>query len=226
MTQPNDGSGSVRRRPKEPQTRLIGVRPPRQIYRSRAMSFCVGDRAGSGRSLWSDLAGQSGRIVSPGGAGEECGHDVRGVAVEGDSGSVVAHGGAGIGMAGGFLHIAQRYPGVERSGDECVAEGVGAHALGDPRPSRDAAHDPSGRVSIDPPPVDSHEERPVAAFADRQIDGAGRPGRERDGHDLASLAQDRERAVPPLQAHGAPNRAAFDLNRREIHEATMKGRWL
>jgi hypothetical protein len=70
------------------------------------------------RLLWSDLAGQSGRIVSAGGAGEECGHDVSGVPVERDPGPVVAHCGAGIGMAGGFLHIAQRNPGVERSGDE------------------------------------------------------------------------------------------------------------
>jgi hypothetical protein len=138
-------------------------------------------------------------IVSSGGAGEECSHDVGGVAVEGDSGSVVAHGGTGIGMAGGFLHIAQRNPSVQRSGDECVPEGVGAHALGDPRPSGDAAHDPSGRVSIDPPPVDSHEDRPVAAFADRQIDGPGRPGRHGDDYDLAALTHNGERAVAALE---------------------------
>jgi hypothetical protein len=75
----------------------------------------------------------------------------------------------------------------------------GAHALGDPRPSIDAAHDPSGRLSIDPPPVDSHEDRPVAAFADRQIDGPGRPGRHGDGYDLAALTHNGERAVAALE---------------------------
>ena len=149
--------------------------------------------------LWSDLAGQSGQVRSAAGAGEECGDDVRGVPVERDSGPVVAHGGAGVGVAGGFLDVAQGNAGVERRGDERVTQGVGSHALGNPGPSGDAAHDPAGRVSVDPAPVSPGEDRSVAALSDRQVDGPGRPGRQGDGDDLASLAQDRERAVPSLQ---------------------------
>jgi hypothetical protein len=51
------------------------------------------------------------------GLGEERGDDVGGVSVERDPGSVIAHSGAGVGMAGGFLHIAQWNSGVERGGD-------------------------------------------------------------------------------------------------------------
>jgi transposase len=148
----------------------------------------------------SDLAGQSGPMVSAAGACEERGHDVGGVSVERNSGPVVAHGGAGVGVAGGFLHIAQRNPGVKRGGDERVAQRVGPHALGYPCPSGDTPDDTTGRVSIDPLAVGSDEDRSLAAFPDHQIDGAGRAGRHRYGHDLATLAQDRERAVPALQA--------------------------
>jgi hypothetical protein len=38
------------------------------------------------------------------------------VPVEGHPGAVVAHGGAGVGVAGGFLHVAERNPGVEGEG--------------------------------------------------------------------------------------------------------------
>ena len=54
-------------------------------------------------------------------------------------------------------------------------------------------------AAVDPPPVGSDEDRPVAAFAHREVDGPGGAGRQRDGHHLASFAQDRQRAVPPLQ---------------------------
>jgi hypothetical protein len=55
---------------------------------------------------------------------DERGDGVGGVAVEGVPRSVVAAGGAGVGVAHGVLHIAQRYAGVERGGAECVAEAV------------------------------------------------------------------------------------------------------
>ena len=85
-----------------------------------------------------DLEGSTNRLPAParlwtpppgwsaGGAGDEGGDDVGGVAVEGDAGSVVAHGGARVGVAGGFLHVAERDAGVERGGDERVAERVGS----------------------------------------------------------------------------------------------------
>jgi hypothetical protein len=64
----------------------------------------------------------------------------------------------------------------------------------------DTPNDPACRVAIDPLPVGSHEDRPVAAFTNHQIDGPGRPGRQGDGDDLAAFAQDGERAMAPLEA--------------------------
>jgi hypothetical protein len=66
------------------------------------------------------------------------------------------------------LHIPQRHAGIERGDDERVTQGVGSYTLGDPRSSSDAAHDPAGGVTIDPLPVGAHEDRPVAALADRE----------------------------------------------------------
>jgi hypothetical protein len=106
------------------------------------------------------------------------------------------------------LHIAQWSSGVECGGDERVAQGVGPDAFGDPSRSGDAAHDPSGCVPIDPPPVGSNEGRSFAAFADQEVNGTGRPERQGDGHDFATLAQNREGAVAPLQPEGLDIRAA------------------
>src|SRR5215207_660867 len=155
-------------------------------------------RALNARSGAISLA-RAGLMVSAAGSGEERCHDVRGVSVKGDSGPVVAHRGARIGVAGGFLHIPQRNPSVESGRDECVAARVGPDALGDPGPSSDTPHDPSGRMAIDPSPVRSEENRALAAFADRQIDGPGCPRSEGDSDDLATFAQDRERAMAPLK---------------------------
>ena len=80
-----------------------------------------------------------------GGAGDEGGDDVGGVPVEGDAGAVVAHRGARVGVAGGFLDVAQRDAGVEGGGDERVAQGVGSDSLGDPGAAGDAPHDPARR---------------------------------------------------------------------------------
>ena len=43
---------------------------------------------------------------------------------------------------------------------------------------------------------------PFAAFTDGEVDGAGGAGRERDDHDLAAFAQDRQRAVAAFEAEG------------------------
>ena len=95
----------------------------------------------------------------------------------------------GSAWTGGLLHVAERHAGDEGGGDERVTEGMRSHPLGDPRPAGDTAHNPAGRVAIDPSAVGSDEDRPVAAFADRQIDGPSRPRCERHGHDLAAFAQ-------------------------------------
>jgi hypothetical protein len=59
---------------------------------------------------------------------------------------------AGVGVAGGFLHIAQWNPGVECGGDKRVAQGVRPDAFGDSGVPGDAPHDASRRVTIDPFP--------------------------------------------------------------------------
>jgi len=41
---------------------------------------------------------------------------------------------AGVGVGGGFLHAAERDPGVEGGGDERVPQGVQADLLSDARP--------------------------------------------------------------------------------------------
>ena len=48
---------------------------------------------------------------SPGGAGEVSGDDVGGVPIETATGAVVSDGGPGIGVGGGFLHVAERHAG-------------------------------------------------------------------------------------------------------------------
>lgn len=46
------------------------------------------------------------------------------MAVEGDPSAVVTHGGAWVGVAGGFLDVAERHAGIESGGDEGVAQRV------------------------------------------------------------------------------------------------------
>ena len=51
-------------------------------------------------------------------------------------------------MTGGFLHVTQRDTGVQRSGDERVTQRVWTDALGDAGVTRHAAHDPTGRMTV------------------------------------------------------------------------------
>ncbi len=60
----------------------------------------------------------AGQSVLPGGTSDIGGDNVGGVPVQTAAGTVISHGGPGIGVRGGFLHIPQRHPGVQRRGDE------------------------------------------------------------------------------------------------------------
>jgi hypothetical protein len=51
-------------------------------------------------------------------------------------------------MRGGFLHVAQRHPGIECGGNEGVPERMRPDRLADPGPVRDAADDPPGAVPV------------------------------------------------------------------------------
>ncbi len=54
-------------------------------------------------------------------------------------------------------------------------------------------------MPIETQPVVPAEDGAVAAFPDREVDRSGGPRREWDRHDLAALAQDRQRPVPTLE---------------------------
>ena len=90
-------------------------------------------------------------------------------------------------MRGGFLHVAERDPGVERGGDEGVPQGVRADVLADSGAAGDPADDPGGAVPVEPPSVRGEEQRSFGALADSQVDRPGGARGERDGDDLAPL---------------------------------------
>ena len=73
-------------------------------------------------------------------------------------------------MGGGLLHIAQRHPGIERRGDERMAQRVGADFLADRGAARNPADDPSRAMAVQPPSVRRQEDRPAAAFAGSQVE--------------------------------------------------------
>jgi hypothetical protein len=145
------------------------------------------------RSVW-PLAVWSARR-----AGGECGDDVGGVAVQRLAATVIPHRGTWVGVTGGFLHVAQRHTGVEGGGDEGVAQRVRPDWFADPGPASDPAHDPPGGVPIEPFAVGAEEDRTVHTFADCQVDSTGDAWRERHRHQLAALAQHRQRAMPTLE---------------------------
>jgi len=135
-----------------------------------------------------------------GGAGDEGGDDVGGVAVEGHSCSVVAHGGARVGVAGCFLDVAEGYAGVEGGGDEGVAQCVRPDGLWDPGLAGDSSDDARGGVTIESLTVESEEQRTFATLANGEVDSSSGPWCERDDDGLAALAQDRESSMAAFEA--------------------------
>ena len=105
-------------------------------------------------------------------------------------------------MAGCFLDVSKRDAGVERGGDEGVAEGVWPYWLVDAGLAGQPAYDPPGGVAVESFAIVSPKDRPLDPFSDGEIDGAGGSGSEWDGDDLAALAQHRERAVASFEAEG------------------------
>ncbi|HKD87489.1 MAG TPA: hypothetical protein VKB62_03060 [Streptosporangiaceae bacterium] len=77
--------------------------------------------------------------------------------------AVILHGGAWISMRGGFLHFAQRHPGIQGGGDECVSQRVRPDALDDPGPAGRPADDPRCAVPVQPAAVCGQEDWPVCA---------------------------------------------------------------
>jgi hypothetical protein len=69
-----------------------------------------------------------------------------------------------------------------------------------PGGARYVCRDDVGGVPVQPPLVRTQENRPIDALGDGQVDRPGGPRRERDGDDLAALADDRQRPVPAFQS--------------------------
>jgi hypothetical protein len=57
-------------------------------------------------------------------------------------------------------------------------------------------------VPVQLPSIGCEEDRPIQPLTDGQVDRSSRPGRDWDGDDLAALAGDHKRPVPPLYAEG------------------------
>jgi hypothetical protein len=104
-----------------------------------------------------------------------------------------------VGVAGRFLHVAQRHTGVQGGGDEGVAQCVWSDPLADPDTASDTAHDPPGSVPIEPVAVGSEEEQAFDTFADSQVDCPGNAWGEWHRHQFAALAQHREGAMATLE---------------------------
>ena len=96
-------------------------------------------------------------------SGDERGDDVGGMPVKASACPVIAHRGARISVGCGLLHIPQRDPGVQGSGDERVPQRMGTDVLGDPGAAGNTPDDPGGAVPVQPPPVTGGEQRPFGA---------------------------------------------------------------
>ena len=162
------------------------------------------------------LRGSSSWGVSAGGAGDEGRHDVGGVPVERYPSSVVAHCRPRVGVTCGFLDVSEWDAGVERGGDERVAQRVGSDALGDFGSAGDASADPGCGVTVEALTVGAEEEWPFAAFADREIDRTCGTRRERDDHGLGAFTQDRENAVASLETERLDVRPGRFRNAKSI----------
>ncbi len=87
-------------------------------------------------------------------------------------------------------------------GDERVPQGVRSDLLGQPGASRDAADNPVGSVPVQPLPGWGDEDRPLAAFADGQVDRPGGARGERDDGFLAALSGNGQGLVTAFVAEG------------------------
>jgi hypothetical protein len=108
--------------------------------------------------------------------------------------------GSGVGVAGGFLYVAQRDAGVERGGDERVPQGVGTDLLVQSGPASDPAHDTRRAVAVHALAVGAQENRSVEAFSDGQGDGACSTWCQGGGDNLSAVAQHGQGAVAAFDA--------------------------
>jgi hypothetical protein len=89
-------------------------------------------------------------------------------------------------VRGGLLDIPERDTSA-RTGNERMPKAVRPDVLGQPGAAGDPPDDPPGTVPVQPTLGRGEEDRAIAAFADSQINGPGRSGREWSDGFLAAL---------------------------------------
>jgi hypothetical protein len=127
---------------------ICQCRHTREAYGSRVWP---GDpRAAAGGSSARPGAGQADGPcgVLPGGTSDIGGDDINSVPVQAAAGTVIPHRGPGIGVRGGFLHIAQRHPSVQRRGDERMPQRVRPNRLAHIITAGYPAHDPGRAMAV------------------------------------------------------------------------------
>src|SRR4051794_30476202 len=122
--------------------------------------------------------------------GHRGGDCVGGVAGEVVAVAVVAAGGAGVGVADGVLHVAQRDAFVEGGGDEGGPHGVRADpfGVGDAGVAGEAADEAPGGDPVEGGAGGGGEDGPVGALADQRVEGDEHARGQRRGGALVALA--------------------------------------
>ena len=140
----------------------------RVLLRGVGLRLPGAERPGGGRTGW---------LVLPGGARGIGSDDAGGMPVQAGTRTVIPHRGPGISVGGGLLHIAQRHPGIERSGDKSMPQRVRPDGLADAGAAGDPADDPGGAVPVQPPPIRARKtgpsgRSPIARSIARAVRGA------------------------------------------------------
>ena len=132
-------------------------------------------------------------------AGDECDNDVRGVTVEVLASPVIDRCRAGVGVAGGKLDVPQRNTGIKRSHTERSTKHVRVH-VPETGAFADRSDPPMRSTPIKPGTVTTHQDWPITALTDSQIDGPCGTRDERDHRRLVALADDPQCPVTAVEA--------------------------
>jgi len=128
------------------------------------------------------------------------------------------------------LDVAERYAGVERGHDEPGSKHVGMNRS-EPGALADGAYPAVRGATIEALAVSAAKDRSLAAFADREVDGPGGSGHQRNGGGLVALADDVQGPVATLDTEvldvrdgwAEVGRVSFELIGTEIDELVFRG---
>ena len=124
------------------------------------------------------------------------------LAVKGNPCPVVPHGRAGVGVRSRFLDVAKGHARVEGGRDESVAQSMGTDRLVNPGAARHPAHYAPSTVAVHALAIGAQEDGPASRSPMARSTARAVRGARGHGYDLATLAQDGERAVAPLEPEG------------------------